>query len=111
MYPCHQLFLTTPVLTRHGAYSQRALRNRKRQRVQELEAQFSASELRINFLESENKRLKHELLLTQDENRNLRKVTRAQASSNALRSTSWREVTKTNEFGSQQSLDRETPHT
>jgi hypothetical protein len=56
-----------PVLICHGAYSQRASTNRKRQRVQELEIQLSASELRANLLESNNKRLKHELLLTQNE--------------------------------------------
>jgi hypothetical protein len=65
----------TSVLTRHVAYSQRAFRNRKRQRVQELEAQFSASELRINCLELDNERLKHELLLTRDENKIFRKTT------------------------------------
>jgi hypothetical protein len=75
----------TSVLIHHGAYSQRAFRNRKRQRVQELEAQFSASELRNKILESDKKRLKHELLLTQDENKILRKITRPQPSSNALR--------------------------
>jgi hypothetical protein len=65
----------TPVLTYHGAYSQRAFRNRKRQRLQELEAQFSASELRINFLELNNQRLKHELLLARDGNETLRRIT------------------------------------
>jgi hypothetical protein len=75
MYLDHQLCQMTPVLTHHGAYSQRAFRNRKYQRVQELESQVSASELRINFLELDNKRLKHELLLTRDEYKILRRIT------------------------------------
>jgi hypothetical protein len=84
MYLHHQLCQMTPVLICHGAYSQRTFRNRKRQRVQELETQLSAAELRINFLESNNKRLKHELLLTQDDTNFLRNITRSQPSSSAL---------------------------
>jgi hypothetical protein len=76
----------THVLIRHVAYSQRAFCNRKRQRMQELEAPVSASELRNKILESDKTRLKHELLLTQDENKILRKITRSQPLSNALRS-------------------------
>jgi hypothetical protein len=86
MYLDHQLCQMAPVLICHGAYSQRAFRNRKRQRVQELETQLSASELRVNFLESNNKRLKHELFLTQNEKEFLRNITRSQPSSSALQS-------------------------
>ncbi|KAH0359406.1 hypothetical protein KCU65_g9986, partial [Aureobasidium melanogenum] len=54
----------------------RAFRDRKRQQVQELEAQLSALELRTNSLESDNERLKHELLLEREENEALRSNTR-----------------------------------
>lgn len=66
------------MLTRRGGYSQRAFRDRKRQQVQELEAQLSALELRTNSLESDNERLKHELLLEREENEALRSITRPQ---------------------------------
>jgi hypothetical protein len=75
------------MLIRHGVYSQRASTNRKLRRLQELDTQISASKLRMNFLESNNKRLKHELLLTQDENQLLRNITRSQPSSSGLQST------------------------
>ncbi|KAG9632936.1 hypothetical protein KCV03_g10349, partial [Aureobasidium melanogenum] len=58
--------------------AQRAFRDRKRQQVQELEAQLSALELRTNSLESDNERLKHELLLEREENEALRSITRPQ---------------------------------
>jgi hypothetical protein len=80
------IYQMTPVLIHYGAYSQRASTNRKRQRVQELETQLSASELRANLLESNNKRLKHELLQTQNEKEFLRNITRSQPSSSALQS-------------------------
>ncbi|THY98390.1 hypothetical protein D6C80_00996, partial [Aureobasidium pullulans] len=71
-------------LTRRGGHSQRAFRDRKRQRVQDLEAQLSALEVRTNSLESDNERLKHELLLTRDENEVLRSITQPQHPSNTL---------------------------
>lgn len=68
-----------PSLTRHGdQYRQRAFRDRKRQRVQDLEAQLSALEVRTSSLESDNKRLKHELVLTQNENNLLRSIAQPQ---------------------------------
>ena len=66
--------LITPLLTRRGGSRQRAFRDRKRQRVQELEAQLSALEVRSNCLASENEMLQHELLRTQEENEVLRGI-------------------------------------
>lgn len=62
------------LLMLHAASSQRAFRDRKRQRVQDLEAQLSALEVRTNSLESENEKLKHQLLLTRNENEVLRSI-------------------------------------
>ncbi|KAG9875125.1 hypothetical protein KCU94_g22897, partial [Aureobasidium melanogenum] len=67
----------TPAQRRRKAQNraaQRAFRDRKRQRVQELEAQLSALEVRTNSLESDNERLRHELLRTKEENEVLRSI-------------------------------------
>ncbi|KAI5208472.1 hypothetical protein E4T39_01236 [Aureobasidium subglaciale] len=64
------------MLTRRGGHSQRAFRDRKRQRVQDLEVQLTALEMRTSSLESDNEKLKHELLRTRQENELLRTITR-----------------------------------
>lgn len=75
---------STHLLIRRGVPSQQAFRNRKRQREEELEAQLSALQMRTDSVESDNKRLKRELLLTQDENRILRSIVQPQPSINVL---------------------------
>lgn len=82
------------MLTHRGARSQRAFRDRKRQRVQELEAQLSALEVRTNSLETDNERLKHELLVTREENEALRGITRPQSSSKTMQPDRRRTVAK-----------------
>ncbi|KAG9996729.1 hypothetical protein KCU78_g17305, partial [Aureobasidium melanogenum] len=67
----------TPAQRRRKAQNraaQRAFRDRKRQRVQELEAQLSALEVRTNSLESDNEKLRHELLRAKEENDVLRSI-------------------------------------
>ncbi|KAI4801293.1 hypothetical protein E4T44_11626 [Aureobasidium sp. EXF-8845] len=67
----------TPAQRRRKAQNraaQRAFRDRKRQRVEELEAQLSALEVRTNSLASENERLQHELLRAREENEALRGI-------------------------------------
>jgi BMFP domain-containing protein YqiC len=66
------------LLTRRGGYRQRAFRDRKRQRLQELEAQLSALEVRSNSLTSENEMLQHELLRAREENEALRGIAQPQ---------------------------------
>jgi predicted nucleic acid-binding Zn-ribbon protein len=66
------------LLTRCGGFRQRAFRDRKRQRVQKLEAQLSALEVRTNSLASDNERLQHELLRAREENGALRGVAQSQ---------------------------------
>ncbi|KAK6008336.1 hypothetical protein QM012_000239 [Aureobasidium pullulans] len=77
----------TPAQRRRKAQNraaQRAFRDRKRQRVQELEAQLSALEVRTNSLESDNERLRHELLRTQEENEVLRSIKQPPSPSHRL---------------------------
>ncbi|KAI4718441.1 hypothetical protein E4T48_05294 [Aureobasidium sp. EXF-10727] len=77
----------TPAQRRRKAQNraaQRAFRDRKRQRVQELEAQLSALEVRTNSLETDNERLKHELVRTREENEILRRVNQPLSPSNTL---------------------------
>jgi riboflavin biosynthesis pyrimidine reductase len=82
------------LLTRRGGQSQRAFRDRKRQRVQELEAQLSALEVRTNSLESDNERLQHELVLTREENEALRSITRPQPPRNTVQSDRRKTIVK-----------------
>ncbi|KAG2160347.1 hypothetical protein JADG_000086 [Aureobasidium aubasidani] len=92
----------TPAQRRRKAQNraaQRAFRDRKRQRVQDLEAQLSALEVRTNSLESDNERLKHELLLTRDENEVLRSITQPQHPSNTLQPDRRRRTMKAGETG------------
>ncbi|KAI4789640.1 hypothetical protein E4T44_13246 [Aureobasidium sp. EXF-8845] len=92
----------TPAQRRRKAQNlaaQRAFRNRKRRREEELETQLSALQMRTDFLESDNERLERELLLAQDENRMLRSIVQSQPSSNALQSAQWRKVTEPNQSG------------
>ncbi|KAI4742274.1 hypothetical protein E4T50_07335 [Aureobasidium sp. EXF-12298] len=87
----------TPAQRRRKAQNraaQRAFRDRKRQRVQELEAQLSVMEVRTNSLESDNERLKHELLVTREENEALRGATRTQPPSNTMQPDRRRTVAK-----------------
>jgi hypothetical protein len=68
------------LLTRCGGYyRQRAFRDRKRQRVQELEAQLLALEVRSNSLASDNEMLQHELLRAREENEVLRGIAQPQS--------------------------------
>lgn len=67
------------MLTHRGGYRQRAFRDRKRQRVQELEAQLSALEVRSDSLASDNERLQHELLRAREENKALRGIAQPQS--------------------------------
>ena len=83
-----------PALTHRGGHSQRAFRDRKRQRVQELEAQLSALEVRTNSLETDNERLKHELLVTREENEALRGMNRTQPPTNTMQPDRRRTVAK-----------------
>ncbi|KAI4831314.1 hypothetical protein E4T45_10223 [Aureobasidium sp. EXF-8846] len=65
----------TPAQRRRKAQNraaQQAFRDRKHQRVQELEAQLSALEVRTNSLASDNERLQHELLRVREETEALR---------------------------------------
>jgi TolA-binding protein len=94
MYSDVQASSRTSLLTHRGGHRQRAFRDRKRQRVQELEAQLSALEVRTNSLESDNERLQHELLLTREENEALRGITQPQPPRNTLQPARRRTVTK-----------------
>jgi TolA-binding protein len=94
MYSNVEFSPRTSLLTRRGGPRQRAFRDRKRQRVQELEAQLSALEVRTNSLETDNERLQHELLLTREENEALRGITQPQPPRNTMQSARRRTVTK-----------------
>ncbi|KAI5249243.1 hypothetical protein E4T43_00713 [Aureobasidium subglaciale] len=87
------------LLTRRGGHSQRAFRDRKRQRVQDLEVQLTALEIRTSSLESDNEKLKHELLRTREENELLRTITRPQLSGNTLQLDQRRPVTRPDKIG------------
>ncbi|KAI4854315.1 hypothetical protein E4T45_04007 [Aureobasidium sp. EXF-8846] len=79
----------TPAQRRRKAQNlaaQRAFRKRKRQRVEELETQLSALQVRTDSLESDKKRLEHELLRAQDENGILRSIFQPQPSTNSPQS-------------------------
>lgn len=86
-------FVGGPLLTHGGDHSQRAFRDRKRQRVQELEAQLSALEVRTNSLESDNEKLRHELLRTKEENEVLRGIKQPLSPNHVMRADRRRTVT------------------
>ncbi|KAG9682233.1 hypothetical protein KCU95_g6051, partial [Aureobasidium melanogenum] len=86
----------TPAQRRRKAQNraaQRAFRDRKRQRVQELEAQLSALEVRTNSLESDNEKLRHELLRTKEENEVLRGIKQPLSPNHVMRADRRRTVT------------------
>ncbi|KAI5276645.1 hypothetical protein E4T47_00322 [Aureobasidium subglaciale] len=92
----------TPAQRRRKAQNraaQRAFRDRKRQRVQDLEVQLTALEIRTSSLESDNEKLKHELLRTREENELLRTITRPQLSGNTLQLDQRRPVTRPDKIG------------
>ena len=62
--------------------------------MQELEAQLSALEVRTNSLETDNERLKHELLVTREENEALRGMNRTQPPTNTMQPDRRRTVAK-----------------